>query len=160
MAKHETKNQRIGWLLFMLYLIALLHLMFFSEMEQRGIGVKAEYTYNLVPFREISRYIFYADKIGFRGVMLNLFGNIIGFMPFGFILPVISSRCRKHWYNAVIATYLLSYGIEMVQLVFRAGSCDVDDIILNTFGGFLGMLCFHVVQHYRICMHSRRKART
>lgn len=138
--------------------------MFFSEMEQRGLGAKVDYTYNLKPFVEIKRYILSGKQIGLRGVMLNLFGNIIGFMPFGFILGVISSRCREHWYDAVICTYLLSYGIEMVQLIFRAGSCDVDDIILNTLGGLIGYIIFHYVQHRRrvryFKLHPERQRRT
>ncbi len=156
MAKHSTRNQKLGWLLFVVYLVMLIYLMFFSEMEQRGLGAKSEYTYNLKPFVEIKRYIFNAQQIGFRGVFLNIYGNIIGFMPFGFILGVISSRCRNHWYNAVICTYLLSYGIEMVQLIFRAGSCDVDDIILNTLGGTLGYIIFHYVQHRRRVHYFKR----
>jgi len=150
MAKHSTRNQRFGWVLFVLYLGALFYLMFFSDMAERGFGVKADYTYNLKRFVEIRRYLFHASQIGFRGVFLNIYGNILGFMPFGFILGVISSRCRKHWYDAVIITYLLSYSIEMIQLIFRAGSCDVDDIILNTLGGALGYLMFRIVQHERI----------
>lgn len=150
MAKHSTRNQRLGWVLFVLYLGALFYLMFFADMAERGLGVKENYTYNLKPFVEIRRYLFCASQIGFRGVFLNLYGNILGFMPFGFILGVISSRCRAHWYDAVICTYLLSYSIEMIQLFFRAGSCDVDDIILNTFGGTLGYIAFHIVQHERI----------
>ncbi len=145
----------IGWLLFVLYLFLLLHLMFFSAMEERGLGVKSDYTYNLKPFLEINRYLFHAGQIGVRGVLLNLFGNILGFMPFGFILPVISRRCRRHWYNTVINAYLLSYGIEMVQLVLRAGSCDVDDIILNTTGALLGYLSFLLVQRFRSARYRR-----
>lgn len=156
MAHHKTRNQKIGWVLFVLYLLALLYLMFFSEMEQRGFGAKTDYTYNLTPFLEIKRYIFFGRQIGLRGVLLNLYGNIIGFMPFGFILGVISTRCRKHWYNAVICTYLLSYGIEMVQLITRAGSCDVDDIILNTLGGALGYMAFLFVQHRRAVILAKR----
>ena len=155
MAKLRTRNQKIGWVLFVLYLMALLYLMFFSEMEQRGFGAKSDYTYNLTPFLEIRRYIVFFRQIGLRGVILNLYGNIIGFMPFGFILGVISQRCRAHWYNAVICTYLLSYGIEMVQLITRAGSCDVDDIILNTFGGALGYLVFRYVLHKRAMRYVR-----
>lgn len=156
MAKHGTRNQRLGWALFVLYLAALMYLMFFSDMAERGLGVKAEYTYNLKPFVEIRRYLFHASQIGFRGVFLNIFGNILGFMPFGFILGVISSRCRRYWYDAVICTYLLSYGIEMVQLIFRAGSCDVDDIILNTLGGTLGYIGFCIVQRIRIRRYRRK----
>ena len=156
MAKHKTRNQKIGWVLFVLYLLALLYLMFFSEMEQRGFGAKSDYTYNLTPFLEIKRYIFFSKQIGIRGVLLNLYGNIIGFMPFGFILGVISSRCREHWYYAVICTYLLSYSIEMIQLITRAGSCDVDDIILNTLGGTIGYLVFLYVQHRRAMRYIKR----
>ena len=42
MAKHETRNQRIGWFLFILYLLVLMHLVFFSEMEERGLLKKDE----------------------------------------------------------------------------------------------------------------------
>lgn len=158
MARHETRNQRIGWFLFILYLLVLMHLMFFSEMEERGLMVKQDYTYNLKPLLEIRRYVFYWKQIGIRGVLLNLVGNVAGFLPFGFILPVISNRARKHWYNTVLCAYLLSYGIEMTQLIFRAGSCDVDDIILNTTGGLLGYLLFTFVQ-WRRSVHYRRTHR-
>ncbi|SFG31643.1 VanZ family protein [Oribacterium sp. WCC10] len=158
MAQYKTRNQKIGWILFAAYLLALIYLMFFSDMEQRGLGAKTEYTYNLKPFVEIKRYIFSARQIGFKGVLLNIYGNILGFMPFGFILPVISTRCREHWFNTVICAYLLSYGIEMVQLIFRAGSCDVDDIILNTLGGALGYVIFRYVLYRRKRRYMRRIA--
>ena len=47
MAKHSTRNQRLGWVLFVLYLGALFYLMFFADMAERGLGVKENYTYNL-----------------------------------------------------------------------------------------------------------------
>lgn len=160
MIRNTTRNQKLGWVLFVLYLAAVTWLMFFSEMNGRGILAKEDYTYNLKPFREISRYILHADQIGARGVMLNLFGNVLGFLPCGFFLPVISKRCRRHWYKTVICAYLFSWCIEMAQLVFRAGSCDVDDIILNTCGGLVGYLLFHFVQHCRIFHRRRRRRRS
>ncbi|WP_243206793.1 VanZ family protein [Oribacterium sp. oral taxon 102] len=152
-----TRNRWIGVILFVCYLAALLYLMFFSDMEQRGILVKADYTYNLLPFREIRRYLFYGRQIGMGGVLLNLWGNIIGFLPLGFFLPVFSRRCREYWYDTLLAAYLLSYGIEMTQLLLRAGSCDVDDIILNTLGGGLGYLLFCLVQRVRSRRYRRRR---
>lgn len=157
MIRNTTRNQKLGWILFVLYLVAVAYLMFFSEMNGRGFMAKEDYTYNLVPFREIKRYILYADQIGFRGVFLNLAGNVIGFIPCGFFLPVISQRCRRHWFHTVICAYLFSYTIEMAQLLLRAGSCDVDDIILNTLGGVVGYLLFHLVQCFRIWNRKRRK---
>ena len=38
MAKHSTRNQRLGWVLFVLYLGALFYLMFFADMAERGLG--------------------------------------------------------------------------------------------------------------------------
>ncbi len=154
--KRMTRNRWIGVILFVLYLAALLYLVFFSEMEQRGFLVKEDYTYNLTPFKEIKRYLFYGRQIGIRGVFLNLWGNIIGFMPLGFFLPIISRRCRKYWYDTVLCAYLLSFGIEMTQLLLRAGSCDVDDIILNTLGGLFGYIAFCIVQAHRSRRYQRR----
>ena len=37
---------------------------------------------------------------------------------------------------------IFSRGVELAQLVTRRGSCDVDDVILNTLGGLLGYLLF------------------
>lgn len=147
--KRMTRNRWLGLLLFVLYLSLLFYLMFFSEMQERGVLVKPDYTYNLVPFREIRRYLLHGRQIGFFGVLLNLWGNILGFLPLGFILPIFSRRCRRHWYNTVISAYLLSFSIEAAQLLLRAGSCDVDDLILNSFGAFLGYLFFQLVQRLR-----------
>lgn len=157
--KKMTRNRWIAVILFAVYIILLLYLMFFSEMEQRGILVKAEYTYNLTPLKEIRRYLLYGRQIGIRGVFLNLWGNIIGFMPLGFFLPVFSRRCRERWYATVLCAYLLSYGIEMTQLLLRAGSCDVDDIILNTLGGALGYVLFLAVQGARSIRYRGAKRR-
>lgn len=42
---------------------------------------------NLVPFKEIKRFIIYYRQIGINAVILNLAGNVVAFMPFGFFLP-------------------------------------------------------------------------
>lgn len=157
--KHMTRNRWIGLGLFIVYILLLLHLMFFADLAERGLMVKADYTYNLKPFVEIRRYLLNARQIGFRGVLLNLWGNVFGFMPLGFILPVFSRRCRRYWYNTVFCAYLLSWSIEMAQLFLRAGSCDVDDILLNTLGGLFGYLCFQLLQGFRSARYHRQHGR-
>lgn len=155
--KKMTRNRWLGLILFLIYLFSLFYLMFFADLESRGINAKSAYTYNFVPFREIRRYLFHVSQIGMQGVLLNLVGNVLGFMPLGFVLPVFSRRCRKYWYNTVILAYLLSFFIEMVQLVFRAGSCDVDDMILNTIGGLFGYIFFVLVQKHRSARRKRER---
>jgi len=154
MIRNTTKNQKMGWVLFVMYLIALVYFMFFAESLGRTGNGQAEYAYNLELFKEIRRFIVYREQLGWKAVILNLGGNVAGFMPFGFILPIVSRRGR-HWYNAFLLGFFLSLCIEATQLVFKVGSFDVDDLLLNTVGGILGFASYKVVQGIRI----RRKRR-
>jgi glycopeptide antibiotics resistance protein len=72
-----------------------------------------------------------------------MIGNVAAFMPFGFFLPIISRRSKK-WYNTVMFGFVFSLMLETLQLVFKVGSFDVDDILLNTIGGVLGYIVFVV----------------
>lgn len=154
MIRNTTKIQKTGWVLFVMYLIALVYFMFFAESFGRTGNVQAEYAYNLELFKEIRRFIVYREQLGWKAVILNLGGNVAGFMPFGFFLPVVSRRGRR-WYNTFLLGFFLSLCIETTQLVFKVGSFDVDDLLLNTIGGILGFLCYKEVQGVRI----RRKRR-
>ena len=154
MIRNTTKLQKTGWVLFVLYLIALVYFMFFAESMGRTGNAEAEYAYNLELFKEISRFIVYRRQLGWKAVILNLGGNVAGFMPFGFILPIVSRRGRR-WYNTFLLGFFLSLCIETTQLVFKVGSFDVDDLLLNTIGGILGFATYKVVQGVRI----RRKRR-
>ena len=84
MIRNTTKLQKFGWVLFILYLIALTYFLFFAESFGRVPGAQTDYAYNLMPFREISRFIKYRGLLGFQAVLLNLAGNVLGFVPFGF----------------------------------------------------------------------------
>lgn len=156
MIRNTTRNQKFGWVLFILYLIALTYLMFFAESLGRTGNAQAEYAYNLELFKEIRRFYIYREQLGWKAVVLNLGGNVVGFMPFGFILPIVSRRGRR-WYNTFLLGFFLSFCIEITQLVFKVGSFDVDDLLLNTIGGILGFLCYKIVQEIRI--RRKRRAR-
>lgn len=155
MIKNITKRQKMGWVIFIFYLIFLAYFLFFSEDFGRTARDQQEYAYNLVPFKEIRRFIVYCHVVGIRSFLLNIVGNIVGFMPFGFFLPVVSRRSR-HWYNTVLLSFLFSLCIEAVQLVFKVGSFDVDDMILNTLGGILGYILYRMVQNMRVRRKRRR----
>lgn len=154
MIRNTTKLQKFGWVLFVLYLLALIYFMFFAESFGRTADPQSEYAYNLELFKEIRRFYVYRKQLGFEAVFLNLAGNVIGFMPFGFFFPVVSRRGRK-WYNALLLGFSLSLCIETIQLIFKVGSFDVDDLFLNTMGGISGFLIYRIVQRIRI----RRKLR-
>lgn len=143
--KNAKKIIRIlSWFIFVVYLVALVYFLFFSE--QLGRVPSDEYKYSLVPFKEITRYIRYWRAIGSYYVLLNLFGNVLCFVPFGFVLPVISKEQRRFW-KILVLSFLTSLLVELIQLVSKVGSCDVDDMLLNTLGGIIGYLMFRIC-HY------------
>lgn len=130
----------VSRLLFALYLILLAYFLFFSEHYGRTIN-SGEYRYNLTLFKEVKRFIEYRNVIGSEGFIVNIFGNVLAFAPFGFVLPVISPVNRK-LLNITLLSLEFSLTIELLQLIFRVGIFDVDDLLMNTLGGFIGGLCF------------------
>ena len=139
MKKH--RHRILGEVLFVLYLVLLTYFLFFAEEMGRSPDVRAEYSYNLTLFKEIRRFLLYRNILGWRAVFLNIFGNVLAFMPFGFFLPVIWVLTR-HWYITVLLSFAMSLLVETMQLVGKVGSFDVDDLLLNTIGGFAGYIIF------------------
>ena len=137
----KRKIRRLSILLFVLYILLLVYFLFFSEEYGRAAMEERQYRYNLIPFVEIRRFWVYRKQLGFMAVVTNLFGNVIGFLPFGFILPVILDKMRSGWL-IVLAGFGLSVTVEVIQLITKVGCFDVDDMILNTLGGLLGYLVF------------------
>lgn len=144
--EHTSQVRWTDWLCFTVYLGFLLYLVFFAEQFGRADSDRI-YQYNLVPFREIRRYIRHFHALGIYAV-INLAGNIAVFVPFGLYLPVLAAPARKAG-NLIFYTALFSLMIESIQLLFRVGSFDVDDIILNTLGGLAGFILYRLINSER-----------
>lgn len=125
-------------IIFVLYIFFLLYFLIFSELYGRS-GVMENYHYNLTPFQEIERFWEYREQLGIWSY-INLFGNILIFVPFGFFEPLASKK-RSFWATLVDGC-LLSLLVEIFQLVAKVGRFDVDDLLLNTTGVAIGYICF------------------
>ena len=140
MDANRKKSRTVAGILFLIYFFVLFYFLFFSEEMGRTYSERV-YHYHLVPFKEIGRFIRYRNVLGRKAVVLNLVGNVVAFMPFGAFLPIFSVRCRRIlctvWYS-----FELSLVVELLQLIFKVGSFDVDDLLLNTVGGMLGFLVY------------------
>ena len=139
MIRNTTRNQKLGWVLFIAYLALLVYFLIFSESLGRDASQR-DYAYNLELFKEIRRFYVYRKQLGMEAFLLNVFGNVIAFMPCGFFLPIVSRRSRK-WYNTVLLGFLLSLSVETLQLVLRVGSFDVDDSAAEHSGRRSGISC-------------------
>jgi glycopeptide antibiotics resistance protein len=75
---------------------------------------------------------------------MNIGGNILGFVPLGFLLPLVFFR-RWRLTMTVSAVFLISLLFESVQRYTGLGVFDVDDLLLNTLGGLLGYMVFLLI---------------
>ena len=139
----KKKIKAAGAVLFVIYILALIYFLFFAERFGQLAFAEREYHYNLVLFQEIKRFWIYRKQLGALAVMANLLGNVVGFIPFGLILPIISREARGFFF-ITFSGFTLSLCVETVQLVTKLGCFDVDDILLNTIGGVLGYIVFVV----------------
>lgn len=83
---------------------------------------------NWIPFWDITS--------GARTYLINSGLNILLFVPLGFLLPLLWKEFRRRR-TMCFTGFLLSLGIELAQLLNYRIS-DVDDLIMNTLGAWLG----------------------
>ncbi|MCD8150382.1 MAG: VanZ family protein [Clostridiales bacterium] len=154
-SKHKKSCRVLCWVLFAVYVVVLVYFLFFSERMGR-MDLDRTYHYNLIPFREIRRFLIYREQIGLTAAFLNLAGNILIFTPFGFLVPAMVRRLRGI-FRVVLLGFELSLAVECVQLVTMTGSFDVDDLFLNTIGSVIGVLLYKGIQHKRDVTADRRR---
>ncbi len=137
MLRNKKTHHRAGWVLFLAYLCLLVYFMFFSD--RFGRTGREEYSYNVVLFREIRRFFLYREQLGVKAFLLNTLGNVACFIPVGFFLPHLS-EFGESFFNTSGVCFLMTFGIEVIQLLTKVGSFDVDDMFLNLVGGVAGYL--------------------
>lgn len=100
-------------------------------------GREAVRSYNLVPFATIWEYASGSGGVTVAQSVRNLAGNVAVFIPLGLCLQVLL-RDKRAWVSVGIVL-AVSVAVELLQLALGVGACDVDDVILNTLGGALGV---------------------
>jgi len=156
--KRENIEKIIIYIVFGFYLFLLMKILFLSRLNSRGIFSEQEYvmrSVNLIPFSGIIDYIA-AAKRGTAGLSFaNVVGNIIIFVPLGAYLALF--RKEAGVVKVLFFVFLSSLGTEIIQWSFAIGSADVDDIILNSLGGLIGILGYKILL---FLFKSEKKAQT
>ena len=126
---HEKILRGCQWVFFIIYVIFLLRITFFKQVTLNNlfsaIGA-SERTISVIPFRSI--YDMAVSNTSIGRIIENVVGNIVLFIPFGMLFPIISDKKRK---GVLCAAIIFSLLIEITQLLFALGSTDVDDLIFN-----------------------------
>lgn len=156
-SREKQAVRRLGRVLFGIYMALLVYFLFFADWYDHSPGAHWTYHYNIYPFVEIRRFLTAGSKLSFGTIFLNLLGNVIGFVPFGFFLPVMDQKFEK-WYYVTGLGALVSFIVEIVQLITKTGCYDIDDVILNTLGAFIGYFIFYFADSFRLFKkYGRRK---
>ncbi|WP_345205731.1 VanZ family protein [Chryseobacterium ginsengisoli] len=121
------------------YTLFLLYLMFF------GMG-RTQMEDNLLTMEPVFSTInFIKGCISWKDIVIIVVGNVVMFIPFGFLGWVFSKLKEL---KSLLFTFISAITIvEALQYFTRMGIFEVDDIILNTFGVFLGFLIKKFVEN-------------
>ena len=131
-----TRMKTALGVLFALYLAFLLYLTLIGRTPSfASVAECFRERGSLIPFHTIIRQTsaLIGGRYSVRLYVMNVAGNLAAFAPFGFFLPALFPKCRKFLPFFLILS-LSIVAVEIAQLLFRVGSLDVDDYILNALG--------------------------
>jgi glycopeptide antibiotics resistance protein len=83
----------------------------------------------------------------------NILGNILTFGPLGFLIPITFKKCRK-LVKTISICFISIVGIESFQFIAMLGYFDIDDILLNTLGCFIGYCVYGGLRIFKRHLHK------
>ena len=114
-----------------------------------GYSDKIMENINLVPFYTLKDYISMLKSGETRRItylaIINLVGNVIMFVPLGFLLPFIYKRA-KSFAGCMVTSFIILLCVEVTQLITFLGSFDIDDLLLNMVGAFIGYIGYKMMK--------------
>lgn len=120
------------------YTLFLLYLMFF------GFG-RSQFDINIVRLIPMFSTVgFVKQTILWKTIFINIFGNILMFVPFGF-LGIIFPKLNNFWIMILDFLFAIIL-IESLQYFTRLGVFDIDDVILNTVGVAIGFWIYQLFE--------------
>ena len=123
-----------------------------------------EYVVGMPTLKELLRICSFQESIFHPCIELTLLSeglsrgfylNIIMFIPFGFLCPIISHD-DSIFYNLFLGAGL-SLFIEISQLFTLYRVSDINDFISNVLGAFIGYLCFYIFKNLNLIKEEELK---
>ncbi len=154
MSKTKRKNHPLVRFLFLAYVVFLLWLLFGRTrrwIPGESYAMMLRQNINLVPLLTIRNYLQVVlnrtNDAVLSHCIINLAGNVLLFIPPGWVLPHIWSRFRN-FFRFFFSCLGAIFAVEAIQLVTLLGSFDVDDVILNMLGTLIGYLAY-MLTHWK-----------
>lgn len=143
------RKRPLAQILFLLYSGAMLWLLFGREIHDSGSGYlhSLSANINLIPFlttADLIRNLITPPSPGlFTYAWINLFGNVVVFIPLGIFLPLIWIKTRNFGRFFLVSSGIIAV-IELLQLFTLRGVLDVDDYLLNMVGLIVGFFVYRL----------------
>ena len=152
--RKDNKAMKVNlWIFFVLYCGLLITLTLFDPMWGRnGLSIfnwtqadfskyfnyYVESSVNFIPFKTIIGYTkdIFTSLLDTSTIFVNLLGNLVCMMPFALFIPMLFKKINSTK-KFLITILCITLGIELIQFITFSGSCDIDDVILNTLGAFI-----------------------
>ena len=150
--ERESFVHLLMWIAFSVYVTELLSRTFFPlPVDAAYIALERANAYgshNLIPFRTIAAMLAHpVPGVAF----MQVFGNLVLFLPFGYFLPLLFSRFSG-FRRAMTTLLALVLTVEIGQLLlsvlvygYTYKSFDVDDILLNLTGALAGYWIYRML---------------
>lgn len=145
------KKRLFSIFFFAVYWAILIKVMVFKQVPlirighlMLNFGGTREGEANLVPFKTILPYFF-----GYKGWIIagiNLAGNILPLVPVGLFASFVFRNMT--WKKSFVLAVATGIVIELMQVVFRVGIFDIDDVILNGLGVVIGYAALAIVKKW------------
>ena len=141
MNKREPIKTAFLYGVFICYIVLLMNILFLSRISIFELFNNERTLFrsiNLIPFYSIMEYISGSSEITNTLAFVNVAGNIVIFIPLGIYLPLFKNDKRA--ITNLLFILIVSLFVEITQGLLGIGASDIDDVILNCFGGWIGIL--------------------
>ena len=112
----------------------------------RTVHTEGPLQYNLEPLRTVKLYFNLDNGVSYTGRLVNLAGNVAVFIPFGVLFPLLLRKFRSLFHLTLWAVPGILL-LETFQMLLRVGSFDVDDLLLNLVGVWIGYLLLRMKRY-------------
>jgi glycopeptide antibiotics resistance protein len=158
MDKRERIKSVFLYVVFICYILLLMKILFLSRVSIFELfnGQRTLFrSINLIPFITIREYISGDTGILKTFAFGNVVGNIVIFIPLGIYLPLFKKD--KRVITNLLFIFIVSLFVEIIQGLFGIGTSDIDDIILNCLGGWVGIIGYKLLF---FILRDEKKVRT
>ena len=148
LAPRRHKRRMVIWPLLLFWVFTILSATYFGRLETETGRLRLELFWTIKKAWSEHRGLYW----------YYIIGNILLFVPLGFLLPLADRRME----NCLITTLVgagLSLLIEIIQYVTGTGLCELDDLFHNTLGTFTGYQGFAAACYLADIVHDRQNSR-